>query len=279
MEGHQPVRPVRPPAPYLGGKRRLAPAILPWIDGAPHKTYAEPFVGMGGLFLQRRSRPPAEVINDLNRDVATFFRVLQRHYTAFVEHMRFRITSRAEFERLRKVDPDTLTDLERSARFLYLQHLAYGGQIDGVFGVDRTASGGFNLTRLGPILDEVHTRLAGVVVECLDWSEFIVRYDGPETLFYLDPPYWGGERDYLKDGFARADFTRMARQLAGIQGRFVLSINDVPETRRLFADFTFDAVDYRYTVNKDQQHATTDLIVMGPPGREWKKAGQGALSL
>ena len=76
---------------------------------------------------------------NLSRDVATFFRVLQRHYLPFVEMLRWKITMRSEFERLCRMDPDTLTDLERSARFYYLQRTAFGGKVDGrTFGASAT---------------------------------------------------------------------------------------------------------------------------------------------
>ncbi len=107
---HEEVRPIRPIAPYIGGKRGLAKALVGVVEKIPHETYAEPFVGMGGVFFRRCRRPKAEVINDINRDIATLFRILQRHYPQFLDTIRFQITSRAEFERLVKTDPDTLTD-------------------------------------------------------------------------------------------------------------------------------------------------------------------------
>lgn len=114
------ARPALPVAPYLGGKRNLARVVIERLGMIPHATYAEPFVGMGGVFLRRPFRAPAEVINDISQDVTTLFRVLQRHYVAFLDMMRFQLTSRTEFERLCAENPDTLTDLERAARFLYL---------------------------------------------------------------------------------------------------------------------------------------------------------------
>src|SRR5207253_5366920 len=92
-----PVRPVHPAAPYIGGKKNLARRLVDLIETIPHATYAEPFIGMGGVFLRRRSRPKAEVVNDWSKDVATFYRVLQRHYVAFLDMLRFQITTRAEF--------------------------------------------------------------------------------------------------------------------------------------------------------------------------------------
>lgn len=273
------VRPVPPVVAYIGGKRKLTPKILPWIEAVEHACYVEPFVGMGGVFLQRRLAPPVEVVNDLGRDVATFFRVLQRHYVAFTEMVRFQITSRAEFERLAATDPSTLTDLERSARFLYLQACAFGGKPSGrSFGVSRETFHGFDFTRLNPLLEAVHDRLSGVVIENLPYGEVITRYDGPSTLFYLDPPYYESETDYGKGLFSRDDFARLAAQLAGIQGRFLLSLNDHPAVREIFAAFQVEALTHTYTIAREDAKAVTELLFIGPAGREWRpERAQGAL--
>lgn len=218
---------------------------------------------MGGVFFRRRLRPKAEVINDLGRDVATLFRILQRHYPQLLEVLRFQLTTRAEFERLVATDPGTLTDLERAARFLYLQRTAYGGKVSGkTFGVSPERPARFNMTALEPMLEDVHDRLSGVVIECLGYDAFIARYDRPGTLFYLDPPYWGCEDDYGKDMFSAGSFAAMAEQLAKIQGCFILSINDVPEVREIFDGFAIKEVDVCYTVGpKGSRGRRGELIV------------------
>ncbi len=85
---------ARPVAPYIGGKRNLARRLADRIEAIPHDLYAEPFVGMGGVFLARRRAAPIEVINDISTDVATLFRILQRHYQAFLDMLRWQLTSR-----------------------------------------------------------------------------------------------------------------------------------------------------------------------------------------
>lgn len=242
------VRAARPAAGYVGGKKQLAKTIAGYIDRIPHETYAEPFIGMGGVFLRRRKAAKGEIINDLSGDVATFFRILQRHYVPFMDMLRWQFTGRQEFERLKASPPETLTDLERAARFLYLQRTAFGGKVAGRnFGVDPMGAR-FNVAKLMPVLDELHERLAGVVIERLPWSDFIAHYDRQATLFYLDPPYWGGERDYGDGLFDRAEYERMADVLSRIKGRFILSINDVPAIRRTFSGFTLKPVRLTYTV-------------------------------
>jgi DNA adenine methylase len=243
------IPPTRPVAPWVGGKRNLSGVIVERLRQVPHTLYVEPFVGMGGIFLRRPFRSKAEVINDASRDVATLFRVLQRHYQALLDMLRWQLTSRAEFERLVAAVPDTLTDLERAARLIYLQRTAYGGKVHGRnFGVNRTGPARFDVTKLAAMLEEVHERLAGVVIECLPWREALTRYDGAETLFYLDPPYWGCEDYYGAGMFGRADFEALAEALAGLRGAWMMSLNDVPGVRSCFARFAIEAVEVRYSL-------------------------------
>ncbi|KKX24302.1 DNA adenine methylase [Rhizobium sp. LC145] len=257
------VRPVSPPAAYLGGKKQLSQRVASLLEQIPHNLYAEPFIGMGGVFFRRSLVPKSEVINDRSGDVATLFRILQRHYPQFMEVMKFQLTSRREFERLAATDPSTLTDLERAARFLYLQRLSFGGKIVGrSFGVDTTGPARFNLGRLGIILEEVHERLSGVVIENLDWSDFVDRYDRTETLFYLDPPYYGNEGDYGKDAFSRSTFTVMAERLARIKGRFMISLNDCAGVREVFSAFPMISVNLTYTVRGGVGKDVGEVIIL-----------------
>jgi DNA adenine methylase len=252
-------------APYLGGKKLLAARIIARIEKIPHLCYAEPFVGMGGVFFRRRLIPNAEVINDASRDVATFFRVLQRHFQALVDMMRWQLTTRAEFHRLIATPPDTLTDLERSARFFYLQRAGFGGKVVGrSFGTTTSRPALFDITRIVPHLEELHARLAGVTVECLPYLQFITRYDRPTTLFYLDPPYLGFEKDY-EGGFTRDDFVVLANLLHQLHGHFILSLNDHPFVRKCFHEFSIQRVPITYTAGNPRGPAKRahELIITG----------------
>lgn len=258
-----PVRPAQPVAPWLGGKSRLADTIISWINAVDHACYAEPFCGMGGIFLRRTQRPKAEIMNDYSREVSNFFRQLQHHYVCFVETIRWQLTTRDGFERLLDADLGYLTELQRAARFIYLLKTGFGGRVTSrSFGVDTTGSGRFDITTLVPELERLHTRLAGVTIECLHYADFIKRYDRPHTLFYLDPPYWGCEDDYGKNLFARSDFQKLAAQLAELKGKFILSLNDTPEVRDIFKAFPIESVKTSYSIAKNDglQEAAEVLI-------------------
>ena len=258
------VDPTHPPAAYIGGKRLLSKTIVEQINVVPHKRYCEPFVGMGGVFFRRNRIPRVEIINDWSGDIANLFRILQRHYPQFMDVMKYQLTSRREFERLKTTDPATLTDLERAARFIYLQKAGFGGKVVGQsLGVQVDGAARFNLGRLSRVLEGVHERLARVVIENLPWQTFIEKYDRIDTLFYIDPPYWGCEDHYGKDMFPRDQFVQMARCLEALQGRFILSINDVPDIRQTFSGFSLQQVALRYTIKGGSGTHARELIVTG----------------
>ncbi len=263
MESHNftKVAPVKPVAPYVGGKRALARQIISLINATPHTTYAEPFVGMGGVFFRRDQRPDSEVINDWSEEGATLFRILQRHYQSFLEELKWRLSGRAEFDRLMQQEPSTLTDLERAARFLYLQRVAFGGNVTNRhFAMAKERPSRFDLTKLVPMLEDVHERLAGVTIERLPYLDFIERYDRPGVLFFLDPPYMGTEHYYGEGLFGPDEFQRLADRLAMIKGRFILTINDRPETRAIFAPFQVRSVSLFYTAGTGAS-AAKELII------------------
>lgn len=258
-----PVRPIRTLAGYIGGKKQLSKQLCERIAAVPHNIYAEPFVGMGGVFFKRPSAPKVEAINDLSRDVSGLFRILQRHYQPFLDMLKWQVTSRSEFERLAGQDPDTLTDLERAARFIYLQRLSFGGKVNSrSFGIDTGSQARFDITRLSTLLEAAHERLAGVWIECLPYAEFIHRWDRPGTLFYMDPPYWGTEQYYGRGTFEREDFARLESLLKQLRGRFIMTVNDRPELREMFSWADIDAVELSYSAaGGDKMKAAREIII------------------
>lgn len=230
------------------------------IDALEHRTYVEPFVGMGGIFLRRSRRPTAEVINDLSGDVANLFRIVRRHYQPFIDELGGLHASRSEFERQARLDPAALTDIERAVRFLYLQRLAFGGKVSGrTFGVSRGVGSRFNVARLRADIQALSRRLEAVIIEQLDYEAIIRRYDSRDTLFYLDPPYDGTEGYGVEFGQDR--YLQLAEQLGGIAGDFIMSINDTPFIRQAFSGFHIEEIATTWTVAQAPSKAMTELII------------------
>jgi DNA adenine methylase len=156
--------------------------------------------------------------------------------------------------------------MQRAARFLYLQKTAFGGKVAGrSFGVSMSTGARFDVTKLQPVLEAIHDRLAAVTIERLPWADFVRSWDREQTLFYLDPPYFGSEGDYGKELFERREFELMAELLGKIRGKFILSINDTPEIRDMFAHFRIQEAQVRYTIGGgDKAKSFPELIISSP---------------
>jgi DNA adenine methylase len=96
----------------------------------------------------------------------------------------------------------------------------------------------------------------------MHYQRLIERFDRPETFFYIDPPYYGNEDDYGEGIFGRGDFVRLRDVLAGIQGKFIMSINDVPEIRGLFEGCSIEEVMTNYKMpGAHKQKRVTELLI------------------
>ena len=169
---------------------------------------------------------------------------------------------RAKVTHLIRYEMRTLTDIQRAARFYYLQQACFCGRISSPsFGYGVTRPSKLNLLRIEEYLSAAHLRLSRVYVECLPYGDLISRYDGPKTFFYIDPPYWDCEGYYGPGIFSREDFARLAEQLAGIKGKFLLSLNDTPGVREVFKAFEIEEVQTKYTCSNGKNVAAGEVFI------------------
>jgi DNA adenine methylase len=235
---------------WPGGKRRLAAQIYPHFPA--HTCYVEPFAGAAALLMLREKPAKVEVINDVNRDLVCLYRVVQHHLEEFCRQFKWALVSRQMFAWLKSTETASLTDIQRAARFFYLQQLAFGGKVEGRnFGVSTTSLPGLNLLRIEEHLSQVHLRLANVIIECLSWHECISRYDRPYTLFFCDPPYL--DTMGYDCPFGIEQYEQLAQAMAESKGRFVLTVNDHPEMRRIFGKFKFLPLETTYSIGRTQE--------------------------
>lgn len=248
---------MRGPLSYIGGKNRLAKLIISKLPA--HMAYVEPFAGGAQVFFQK-PRSQIEVLNDLDGELVNFYRVCQSHYQELTRYMRYMLVSREWFKRLEETHPDTLTDIQRAARFMYLQKNAYGGRVTRkAYATHVTSGPGYNPETLEKVLAAAHERLARVQIERLPYEQILTVYDRDSTFFYLDPPYY--DIRLYNHNLEHEDFERMASVLAGLKGKFLLSINDHKEVRRLFSAFRIETVPIAYSLHGIAGRRHQELLV------------------
>lgn len=258
------------PFAYIGGKSRLAKQIISFIPD--HHTYCEVFSGGAWIFFTKRPSK-VEVINDLDSDLISFYRVVQNHLEEFLKQFKWLLTSREWFNDWKsQLEGRGLTDIQKAARYYYVQRLAFGGRVrNRSYGISTDGrSPRINLLRIEEEMSEIHIRLANVRIENLSWRELIERYDKPDIFFYCDPPYYQCP-DY-KHNFKTEDFLEMAEVLKTIQGKFMLSINDHQDIREIFNGFNYKEVSLLYSIGQNGPTEAKELIYSNFEFKEHKES-------
>lgn len=236
---------TKPIIPWIGGKRRLAKHIIPLFP--EHQCYVEPFCGAAALYFLK-PETKVEVLNDINGELVNLYRVVKHHLSEFIQQFQWALYSRQMFIWEQNTPSEILTDIQRAARFYFLQRSAFGGKVVGQsYGTSTTDTPRLNLLRIEEELSAAHLRLSQTYIEHLDWAACIEKYDRPHTLFYCDPPYWGTEGYGVEFGLEQ--YQRMAELAKNIKGHMVISVNDIDEMRETFAGLTIKTADITYSLS------------------------------
>ncbi len=245
------------PLSYIGGKNRIAGKIIEIFP--KHTTYVEPFAGGAQVFF-RKQPSRSEVLNDLDGDVVNFFLVCQLHHEELLRYLRFILVSRTWFSLIATQVPESLSDIQRAARTFYLLKNAYAGLVrHPQYAYSVTGPRSFNPARVPELIEIAHQRLARVQIESLPYEEILKRFDRPTTLFYCDPPYFG--RALYRFNFKHDDFVNLETRLRSLQGKFVLSLNDLPEVREIFKRFQFREIELHYTAQPKAGKRYRELLI------------------
>jgi len=241
-------RPRRPLLRYYGGKWRLGPWICDHLP--PHGCYVEPFAGAASVLLQK-APVPSEVLNDLDRELVSFFRVLRRRTAELVRAIELTPFARAEYEAARDRGDLWESDELEAARRLYVccWQAFHAGLRPNKSGWRHCKGTSRKTTAAHEFADVEHlwaivARLRTVQLECSPALEVIARFDTPHTCFYVDPPYpkttrshrWG--RDAYKHELGTAEeHEELAETLHRVRGMVVLSGYRSELYDRLYADW------------------------------------------
>lgn len=217
---------AKPIVRWPGGKTRLLSRLLPFIR--PHKTYVEGFAG--GLALLLAKKPSrAEVVNDLNGDLVNLYRYAQFHLSPLIEEVQWTLNSRGDLVDL--VKQPGLTGLQRAARYLLRNRLSFGGAGEN-FAVSKQAQP--SRENVLKHLRALNARLDKVAVENVSYERLFGLYDHKDTLWFLDPPYSAGATSNY-GMWSQAEMEAFAKLVLGLAGDWIVTVNDCPANRAMFA--------------------------------------------
>lgn len=210
----------------------------------------------------------AEVLNDVNGALINIFRVIRWHPDELIRELAFITHSRQEF--MDYHDQSGLTDVQRAARYWFKLKATFGGT--GPTGAKSFATGTRSKAMVRKIALETirhaHERLDGVFIENDDFEKVIKRYDRDYTQFFCDPPYW--QTAGYGVPFEWSDHRRLANALRKIKGKFLLTINDHPDIKKLYQGLPRRKIPVCYTVCRCGTKKTHGLVIANYPlPRRW----------
>ena len=262
--------PIQPLIKWAGGKQRLL-TVYRKLFPKEFKNYHEPFLGSGAVFFYLR--PKKAVLIDKNEELINFYRVVRDFPEELMELVLSYKVSKEFYYEIRSLNPRELNEIQRAARFLYLNKTAYNGlwrvNSKGEFNVpfgrykkvkffDRD-----NLLRASELLKRA-------TIICGDFEE-VLNYVNKGDFVYMDPPYYplsetSNFSNYTSDGFSKEDHIRVYNTFKKLDevGCFVmLSNSDTEFIRNLFKDYSIIEVKAPRFINckAEGRKPITELVI------------------
>lgn len=247
---------------YVGGKRWLAPALVPEIRAAlvEGATYHEPFLGGGAVLLNLQGEQPTNAIaSDVNQAVMSFWTWVKRDprslHEAIAHLTVHRGTSQNSYLSVRAAfnNLTSKTSINAAAMTYYLNYYSFQGLWR------ENSKGGFNTPfakdREGRSIPPVErfvefaACLQRVQFGCRDFRVSMSMVKTGDVV-YVDSPYLelktsaddGGKSftSYEENGFSTGDHRDLAGSIASAvdRGATVFASNvDVPLVHELYGDW------------------------------------------
>lgn len=236
------------PIGWIGGKSTVADKIVDKIPS--HTTYVEPFFGAGHIFFTK-APSEKEVINDKDPRVADFFKNLPEVDPSRCD----RSPDKDRFETLK--DKDRFQgEKGKVCDLLFLNKWSYNNDMQNYVTEKKP-----KYSKIRNNWEKYRARLNGVKVLNQDFATVMEKYDGPDTFFYLDPPYYLPDQDHYK--LHDLDPTTVKDAVEDLDGKFLLSYNNHEKVREVFSEYNQSRMKITYTVSTRQTGSqdTYELLI------------------
>lgn len=250
---------------WQGGKGKMRKKLVSMFPNKEIKCYCETMVGAAWVILTLPAwYAKTEYINDINKDLITFWRVIRDQKDEFIESFKYVPKSRTIFYEYRErfVSGDYNNDLQRAHIFFYLCKLGFGSRMKSpTFGTSKERASSLNYATLPKLVDRVWGRLKDVMIENKDYVQLILDQDAPATHFFIDPPYHE-TAGYVGSDWNEKEYITLAETCRNIQGTFLLTINDTPLIRDLFKDFNIHSHQFQFCISKTDNDQIIDELII-----------------
>ena len=267
---------ARPIVKWAGGKWQLLPVFSLYFPSPSQiDRYFEPFLGGAAVFFHLQ--PPRSFLSDSNAELIEVYQVVQSQVEALLLSLRQHRNERDYYYRLRAIDPETLTPVERASRLIYLNRTCYNG----LYRVN--SAGKFNVPfgrYANPrICDEEGLRAASLALQgarlfVADFEDALADARSGDFV-YFDPPYYPLSKtssftSYTRDRFDEKEQRRLASVYRDLDRRgcyLMLSNSSAPLIYDLYKGFRVVKVEASRAISckGDGRGPVTELLILNYP--------------
>jgi len=267
---------TKPFLKWAGGKTQLLHVIEKMIP--PHGSYIEPFLGGGALFFHLR--PHKAILSDSNPELINCYEVVKNDVKKLITTLKNYKNEKDFFYKIRALNPVNLNEIDRAARFYYLNRTCFNG----LYRVNK--KGLFNVPFGKNVLTKIYDRerllaaseaLKNAKLICEDYKAVIRKYAQEGDFVFLDPPYvpvseYGDFQRYTKEFFydedhmeLRDEFNRLVR----IGAHALLTNSNTPFVTALYQGHNIEVFDTKRMINsKTSNRVGQDVIIFPKQGRK-----------
>jgi len=250
---------------WYGGKVKLSRQIISIMP--EHEHYVEVFMGSASTFFSK-PKVARNTINDYNENLVNLFIQVRDHFDELAEKVYWTLYSREEYKkfyRLYQKGFSRTDNLTRAFMYLFLVRASFNSRTGLGFSASvESNSANFNLALIER-MKLARDKLDSVVIENRSFSEIIPKYDRPESLLYLDPPYWVtmAESTYYEKTMSHLQHLDLAFRLSKCKAPWILSYDDIPEVVELYKEFQIQRTEVKYSLSnsKKKVRSINELII------------------
>ena len=196
--------------------------------------YVEPFVGSGVIFLNANLENKKSILNDLDKNIMFGHKAIKKGVTLDEKTFTFSNDPKIQEQFYKKKHSNTNDNFISSV----IQSCGtFSGKGFGrIYQPIEQANFRNKIKNAKKQKDYYkNTRLFN-----LDYRKIIKKFDNKDSFFYLDPPYEKSDELYKDDVI---NLEEMSNILKNLKGKFLLSINDSPNVRKIFKNFNIKTID------------------------------------
>lgn len=214
----------------------------------------------GGSIFFLKPLANVNVINDLNGELINLYKIVKHHKDELLKQFDFELYSRQRFKEFISMDKSHLTDIQRAAIFMLVQHMSYRARIPAqTFNTSKCEQAVRPIEKFEEKINQATKKLRTAVIENKSWEKCIEIYDTEKTFFFCDPPYL--DLTGYGVGFGVDQYELMSTLAKTMKGKIMITINDIPKIREIFDGLNFREVEIKYSIALKEHKKSRELII------------------